>query len=54
MGVRLHAGFIEPHSECSRIFATYYLEDTFILLDALEQDQGELQALRPSICLEIG
>ncbi|KAG9013851.1 S-adenosylmethionine-dependent methyltransferase [Tulasnella sp. JGI-2019a] len=29
-------------------------EDTFILLDALERDAAELQAFRPSICLEIG
>ncbi|KAH8555456.1 S-adenosyl-L-methionine-dependent methyltransferase [Umbelopsis sp. PMI_123] len=29
-------------------------EDTFLLLDALEHDQSELQALQPSICLEIG
>ncbi|KAI8339545.1 S-adenosyl-L-methionine-dependent methyltransferase [Chlamydoabsidia padenii] len=29
-------------------------EDTFLLLDALEQDQKQLQSLQPSICLEIG
>jgi len=29
-------------------------EDTFILLDALEEDAKELQALKPSVCLEIG
>ncbi|KAF8499451.1 S-adenosyl-L-methionine-dependent methyltransferase [Gautieria morchelliformis] len=29
-------------------------EDTFILLDALEQDAAELQSSRPLICLEIG
>ncbi|PCH33325.1 putative methylase [Wolfiporia cocos MD-104 SS10] len=29
-------------------------EDTFILLDALEQDAEELQKMKPSICLEIG
>ncbi|CAO3680523.1 unnamed protein product [Umbelopsis ramanniana] len=29
-------------------------EDTFLLLDALEQDQDELRALQPSICLELG
>lgn len=29
-------------------------EDTFILLDALEQDADELKRLRPSICLEVG
>ncbi|KAG8887331.1 hypothetical protein FRB98_000200 [Tulasnella sp. 332] len=29
-------------------------EDTFILLDALERDASELQALKPTICLEIG
>ncbi|CAO3594463.1 unnamed protein product [Absidia cylindrospora] len=29
-------------------------EDTFLLLDALEQDQDELKTLKPSICLEIG
>jgi release factor glutamine methyltransferase len=30
------------------------LEDTFILLDALEQDADELRELKPRICLEIG
>ncbi|KIJ45657.1 hypothetical protein M422DRAFT_59809 [Sphaerobolus stellatus SS14] len=29
-------------------------EDTFILLDALEQDADELKELKPTICLEIG
>ncbi|KAF9786059.1 S-adenosyl-L-methionine-dependent methyltransferase [Thelephora terrestris] len=29
-------------------------EDTFILLDALEQDAEELKRLRPSLCLEVG
>ncbi|ORX66838.1 N6-adenine-specific DNA methyltransferase 1 [Linderina pennispora] len=29
-------------------------EDTYLLLDALEQDRTELQALRPLICVEIG
>ncbi|KDQ54884.1 hypothetical protein JAAARDRAFT_352675 [Jaapia argillacea MUCL 33604] len=29
-------------------------EDTFILLDALEQDAEELRNLKPSFCLEIG
>ncbi|ORZ25877.1 N6-adenine-specific DNA methyltransferase 1 [Absidia repens] len=29
-------------------------EDTFLLLDALEQDQDQLQTLNPGICLEIG
>ncbi|KAI0344141.1 S-adenosyl-L-methionine-dependent methyltransferase [Trametopsis cervina] len=29
-------------------------EDTFILLDALEQDASELQSIAPRICLEIG
>ncbi|RUP43245.1 hypothetical protein BC936DRAFT_137434 [Jimgerdemannia flammicorona] len=29
-------------------------EDTFLLLDALEQDKDELRAAKPSICLEIG
>ncbi|KII93707.1 hypothetical protein PLICRDRAFT_402164 [Plicaturopsis crispa FD-325 SS-3] len=29
-------------------------EDTFLLLDALEQDADELKALHPLICLEIG
>ncbi|KAI0318990.1 hypothetical protein OF83DRAFT_1055835 [Amylostereum chailletii] len=29
-------------------------EDTFILLDALENDAEELREMRPSICLEIG
>lgn len=31
-----------------------YAEDTFILLDALEQDASELQSIAPRICLEIG
>lgn len=30
------------------------LEDTFILLDALEQDADELKRLRPFVCLEVG
>jgi len=29
-------------------------EDTFILLDALEQDADELRKLQPSVCLEVG
>ena len=29
-------------------------EDTFLLLDALEQDAQALQAMSPCICLEIG
>ncbi|KAL1927086.1 hypothetical protein VTP01DRAFT_5049 [Rhizomucor pusillus] len=29
-------------------------EDTFLLLDALEQDESWLRSLRPTICLEIG
>ena len=29
-------------------------EDTFILLDALEEDSQELQGMKPQICLEIG
>ncbi|KZV70343.1 S-adenosyl-L-methionine-dependent methyltransferase [Peniophora sp. CONT] len=29
-------------------------EDTFILLDALEEDAEALRALKPSVCLEIG
>ena len=29
-------------------------EDTFILLDALEQDVDELRDLQPRVCLEIG
>ncbi|KAF9650691.1 S-adenosyl-L-methionine-dependent methyltransferase [Thelephora ganbajun] len=29
-------------------------EDTFILLDALEQDADELKKLQPSVCLEVG
>ncbi|KAJ2860713.1 HemK methyltransferase member 2, partial [Coemansia asiatica] len=29
-------------------------EDTYLLLDALENDQAELQHLRPTICVEIG
>ena len=30
------------------------IEDTFILLDALEQDASELLELKPTVCLEIG
>lgn len=30
------------------------IEDTFLLLDALEQDESWLRSLRPTICLEIG
>ena len=33
---------------------SYSLEDTFILLDALEQDAVDLRSTRPAICLEIG
>ncbi|KAJ2785971.1 HemK methyltransferase member 2 [Coemansia javaensis] len=29
-------------------------EDTYLLLDALENDRAELQALRPAVCVEIG
>ncbi|KAI0080043.1 S-adenosyl-L-methionine-dependent methyltransferase [Panus rudis PR-1116 ss-1] len=29
-------------------------EDTFVLLDALEQDADEIKSLRPLICLEVG
>lgn len=29
-------------------------EDTFILLDALEQDATDLQQMKPTVCLEIG
>ncbi|CEL57604.1 eRF1 methyltransferase catalytic subunit mtq2 OS=Schizosaccharomyces pombe (strain 972 / ATCC 24843) GN=mtq2 PE=3 SV=1 [Rhizoctonia solani AG-1 IB] len=29
-------------------------EDTFLLLDALEEDADHLRALKPSICVEIG
>lgn len=29
-------------------------EDTFLLLDALEQEADQLRALNPRICLEIG
>ena len=30
------------------------IEDTFLFLDALEEDAESLKALQPSICLEIG
>jgi hypothetical protein len=30
------------------------IKDTFLLLDALEQDMDELRALKPLICLEMG
>ena len=30
------------------------LEDTFLLLDALEQEASELKEIRPLVCLEIG
>jgi release factor glutamine methyltransferase len=29
-------------------------EDTFILLDALEQDSEVLKSIRPLLCLEVG
>ncbi|ORX59734.1 S-adenosyl-L-methionine-dependent methyltransferase [Hesseltinella vesiculosa] len=29
-------------------------EDTFLLLDALEQDANDLKTMKPSVCLEIG
>ncbi|CAO0802776.1 unnamed protein product [Mucor circinelloides] len=29
-------------------------EDTFLLLDALEEDEKSIQKLKPSVCLEIG
>ena len=29
-------------------------EDTFILLDALEQDMADLQQMNATVCLEIG
>jgi release factor glutamine methyltransferase len=32
----------------------YATEDSFILLDAIEQDVDELRSSRPTICLEIG
>ncbi|KAJ2894541.1 HemK methyltransferase member 2 [Coemansia aciculifera] len=37
-------------------YATVYdpAEDTFLLLDALENDRAELHARRPTICVEIG
>jgi len=30
------------------------LEDTFLLLDSLEEDQEYIKELKPKICLEIG
>ncbi|KAJ2485753.1 HemK methyltransferase member 2 [Coemansia sp. RSA 2050] len=37
-------------------YATVYepAEDTYLLLDALENDRAELQAQRPTVCVEIG
>lgn len=32
----------------------FHPEDTFLLLDALEEDAEELKAMKPRICLEIG
>ena len=32
----------------------HLLEDTFLLLDALEQEAGELRKERPMICVEVG
>jgi len=29
-------------------------EDTFLLLDSLEEDQEYIKQLKPKICLEIG
>jgi len=31
-----------------------YIEDTFLLLDSLEEDQEYIKKLKPKICLEIG
>ncbi|CAO3630540.1 unnamed protein product [Cunninghamella blakesleeana] len=36
------------------IYIYIYKEDTFLLLDALEEDQEIIRGLKPSICLEIG
>ncbi|KAJ1961669.1 HemK methyltransferase member 2 [Dipsacomyces acuminosporus] len=40
----------------ARGFGTVYepAEDTYLLLDAIEQDRAELQAQKPTICVEIG
>lgn len=38
---------------CTLIFSPT-VEDTFILLDALEKDADELRKLQPSVCLEVG
>ena len=52
--------FMIPTPDISHLKAKDYehiyepAEDTFALLDALEQDAEELKSARPRICLEIG
>ena len=41
-------------SSPSKIAHLRCTEDTFLFLDALEEDAERLKALQPSICLEIG
>ena len=48
------AGMSESEQIAQRIFETTIAEDTFLLLDALEQDAQALRDLKPRICLEIG
>lgn len=38
----------------STLTLSYLLEDTFLLLDALEQEVEELRKEHPLICLEVG
>lgn len=46
----------KPHTSCTMHPHTFppIVEDTFVLLDALEKDVDELKKLQPSICLEVG
>lgn len=55
---RVRASWFVAPSPCPACWVkelmTRNAEDSFILLDALEQDALELRALKPSLCVEIG
>ena len=50
------AGTKRSEPTCPWVLISLFLlvEDTFTLLDALEQDADELRKLQPSVCLEVG